>query len=106
MARGIVADSEHIAIGADELLRVGRSALRPGSRVGWTVPWPRMRLNDAGQYLGRVERIISLDVDQRITIRFGDAVIHGLAGNADRAAAGCVCRFDIDRDAVRIWPLG
>jgi hypothetical protein len=36
---------------------------------------------------------------------FGDAVIQGLAGNNDRAVAS-VCRFDIDRDAVRIWPLG
>jgi hypothetical protein len=44
---------------------------------------------------------VSLGVGRQITLQFGDAVIHGLAGNSDRAAASG-CRFDIDRDAVRI----
>lgn len=105
IAPGIVADSEHIAVGADELLRVGRPALPPGSRVGWTVPWQRVRLNYAGEYQGRVERSISIGMGRQITIRFGNAVLQGLAGNAD-CAVGSVCRFDIDPDAVRIWPQG
>ncbi|HEY2529356.1 MAG TPA: ATP-binding cassette domain-containing protein [Xanthobacteraceae bacterium] len=104
VAAGVVADPDSVAIGAGVLLRVAGPMPRPGSRIGWTVPSARVRMSDAGEYQGLVESVITVGVGCQIAIRFGDALVHALAGYAD-LVCGSSCRFDVDPDAVRIWPL-
>ncbi len=104
VATGVAAGTDSIAVGAGVLLRIAGPALESGARVGWTVPAARIRLSDAGPYQGSVESIIDVGTDRQITIRFGNAAINALVG-AGELSCGSVCRFDIDPDAVRIWPL-
>jgi len=42
-------------------------------------------------------------VESQIAIRFGNTLVHALAGYSE--LGGGRCRFDIDPDSVRIWPL-
>jgi hypothetical protein len=86
------------------LLKVAGPPLVPGARVGWSVPTARVRLSEQGRYRGQVESVVAVSVGRQIAIRFGDALIHGLAGYGDHRS-GSLCGFDIDPDSVRIWPL-
>ena len=104
VAEGVAAQPDAIAVGADLPLKVAGPALRPGARVGWSVPSARIRLGERGRYQGRIESVVSIGVGRQIAIRFGNALIHALAGYAYHEAGGA-CRFDIDPDAVRVWPL-
>ena len=78
--------------------------LTPGARVGWTVSPARVRLSETGRYEGAVEAITRVASGHQITLRFGDASIDVAAGYVD-PPLGSACRFDVDPDAVRIWPL-
>jgi ABC-type Fe3+/spermidine/putrescine transport system ATPase subunit/ABC-type sulfate transport system permease component len=102
-AEGVAAGANQIAVGADTLLEVAGPPLRGGARVGWSLPSARVRLGEHGRYQGRVESVVPIGIERRLGIRFGNAVIHALSGPAMQA--GGACRFDIDPDAVRIWPL-
>jgi ABC-type Fe3+/spermidine/putrescine transport system ATPase subunit/ABC-type sulfate transport system permease component len=104
VAEGIAADSTNIEVGADSTLKVMGSLLQSGARVGWTVSSARIRLNANGRYEGQVESFIPIGIGRRIAIRFGKTLVQALAGYAD-PACGSPCRFDIDPDAVRVWPL-
>ncbi len=104
VAEGIAADSAAIAVGDDAVLKVAGPPLRPGARVGWTALSARIRLSEHGPYQGRVERIVPVGTGHQIAIAFGKTLILALAGYG-ALACGSLCRFDIDPDAVRIWPL-
>ncbi len=103
-AQGIVVGVDSIAIGASVALKVSGPPLTPGAHVGWTVSPARVRLGETGRYDGVVEAVTRVASGHQITIRFGDAMIEVAAGYAD-PSLGSACRFDIDPDAVRIWPL-
>ena len=103
-ATGIAVGADSIALGADVLLKVSGPALTPGARVGWTVSPARVRLSENGRYGGAVEAVSRLAAGHLITLRCGDALIDAAAGYID-PPPGSACRFDIDPDAVRIWPL-
>jgi ABC-type Fe3+/spermidine/putrescine transport system ATPase subunit/ABC-type sulfate transport system permease component len=103
-AEGIAAQSDAIAVGADVPLKIAGPPLKPGARVGWTAPPARVRLSEHGTYMGCVERVVPVGTGRQLAIRFGHSLVHALAGYAD-IPCGTACRFDIDPDAVRIWPL-
>ena len=103
-AEGIAAEPNRIAVGADTLLEVAGAPLQSGSRVGWSVPPARVRISAQGRYQGQVESVTPIGIERRVGLRFGNAVIHALAGSMEQSS-GAACRFDIDPDAVRIWPL-
>jgi ABC-type sulfate/molybdate transport systems ATPase subunit len=104
VAQGITADSAAIAVGDDAVLKVAGPPLQPGARVGWTAPPSRIRVGEHGPYQGRVEHVVPVGIGHQIAVRFGKSLILALAGYAP-LSCGSACRFDIDPDAVRIWPL-
>jgi len=104
-AEGTAIGPDAIAAGAGAVLKVAGTALTPGARLGWTVPASRVRLNQAGPYDGIVEAVTPVASGHQLTIRFGEAHVEAAAGYAE-VPRGSACRFDIDADAVRIWPLG
>jgi hypothetical protein len=61
-------------------------------------------LSEAGQYRGVVAAVTRVASGHQITLRFGEATIEVAAGYVD-PPHGSACRFDIDPEAVRIWPL-
>lgn len=103
-AQGVAAGADAIAVGAGAVLKVAGPALTPGARVGWTVSPARVHLSEAGRYDGVVEAVTYVGSGHRIAVRFGDTHIDVAAGYVD-PPCGSACRFDIDPDAVRIWPL-
>jgi len=103
-ATGIATDTDSIAIGANVLLKISGPALTPGARVGWTVSPSRVRLSETGRYDGVIEAVTRVASGHQITLRCGDASIELAAGYVDPSPRSA-CRFDIDPDAVRIWPL-
>jgi ABC-type Fe3+/spermidine/putrescine transport system ATPase subunit/ABC-type sulfate transport system permease component len=103
-AKGIAVGGDSIAVGADVLLKVSGPLLTPGARVGWTVSPARIRLSETGRYEGTIEAVTRVASGHQITLRFGEASIDAAAGYVD-PPPGSTCRFDIDPDAVRIWPL-
>jgi molybdate transport system permease protein len=103
VAYGMAASGDSIAVGADTMLRTAGPALRPGQRVGWSVSPAHVRISNTGAYRGLIEVVRPVGVGRQIVIRFGDAQVSALAGYADHSP-GSACRFDIDADAVRVWP--
>jgi hypothetical protein len=57
-------------------------------------------MSDAGRYSGVIEAFTRVALGHQISIRFGDALVDVVVGFAEAAS----CRFDIDAEAVRIWP--
>ncbi|MFZ0609750.1 MAG: ABC transporter ATP-binding protein, partial [Xanthobacteraceae bacterium] len=104
-AEGIAVGGDAIAVGAGTVLKVAGPVLTSGARVGWTVSPARVRLSDSGGYEGVVEAVTRVASGHQIALRFGDAEIEVAVGYLD-LPRGSACRFDIDADAVRIWPLG
>jgi ABC-type Fe3+/spermidine/putrescine transport system ATPase subunit/ABC-type sulfate transport system permease component len=103
-AAGVAVGTDSVAVGAGVVLEIGGPALAPGARVGWTVSPARVRLSDAGRYEGTVEAVSRVASGHQIALRFGDASVDVAAGYVD-PPPGSPCRFDIDPDAVQIWPL-
>jgi ABC-type Fe3+/spermidine/putrescine transport system ATPase subunit/ABC-type sulfate transport system permease component len=103
-AEGVAASPDAIAVGAGAVLKVTGPALKPGARLGWTVSPARVHLSESGRYEGSAEAVTYVGSGHRITVRFGDVLIDAAAGYID-PPRGSACRFDIDPDAVRIWPL-
>jgi ABC-type Fe3+/spermidine/putrescine transport system ATPase subunit/ABC-type sulfate transport system permease component len=104
VAAGVIADATRLVLGADTALRICGPAPAAGSRVGWSVPATRVRLNGAGAYGGSIESVVPAGVGRRVAIRFGEALLYAFAG-FDDYRCGAACRFDVDPDAVAIWPL-
>jgi ABC-type sugar transport system ATPase subunit/ABC-type sulfate transport system permease component len=104
VAEGVAAEPNLIAIGAGAFLKVAGPALQHGVRVGWTAASARIHVGEQGRYLGQVEAVLPAGVGNQLEIRFGNALINALAGY-DTRGCGSACRFDIDPDAVRVWPL-
>jgi ABC-type sulfate/molybdate transport systems ATPase subunit len=103
-AEGIVVGADVIAVGAGAVLKVAGPALKPGARVGWAVSAAHVRLSQSGRYDGVVGAVTHVASGHQIAIRFGDTRINAATGYID-PPCGSACRFDIDADAVRIWPL-
>jgi ABC-type Fe3+/spermidine/putrescine transport system ATPase subunit/ABC-type sulfate transport system permease component len=103
-AEGTTISPDGIAVGAGKVLKVAGPALNPGARVGWSVAPACVRLNESGRYDGVIEAVTHVASGHQIAVRFGDARIDAAAGYVD-PPSGSICRFDIDPDAVRIWPL-
>ena len=103
-AKGIAVGGDSIAVGADVLLKVSGPPLTPGAHVGWTVSPARVRLSETGCYEGTIEAVTRIASGHQITLGFGEASIEAAAGYID-PPPGSACRFDIDPDAVRVWPL-
>jgi molybdate transport system permease protein len=104
VGEGVATEPGAIAVGGGASLKVAGPALQPGARLGWTVPLARVRVSDSGRYEGRIEQVVPVGVGRQIAIRFGDTLVRALAGYSDHGC-GSPCRFDIDPDSVRIWPL-
>jgi ABC-type Fe3+/spermidine/putrescine transport system ATPase subunit/ABC-type sulfate transport system permease component len=104
IAAGVIVEATSLMVGTDVVLKICGPAPEAGSRVGWSVPATRVHLNSAGAYGGKVESILPVGVGRRVAIRFGPSLLYAFAGFNDYAR-GSACRFDIDPDAVAIWPL-
>jgi ABC-type Fe3+/spermidine/putrescine transport system ATPase subunit/ABC-type sulfate transport system permease component len=104
VADGVVAEPNSLEIGANVPLLVGGAALPPGAHVGWTVSPARVRIYDNGRYRGQIETVLAVGAERQIAIRCGETLIYALAGHEDYPS-GSLCRFDIDPNAIRIWPL-
>jgi len=61
-------------------------------------------LSESGRYDGVIESVTHVASGHPIAIRFGDTLINAVAGYIN-PPCGSACRFDIDADAVRIWPV-
>jgi ABC-type Fe3+/spermidine/putrescine transport system ATPase subunit/ABC-type sulfate transport system permease component len=103
VAQGVAVAADAIAVGADMPLQAAGPPLQTGGRVGWSVPAALVRIGAQGRYKGVVEEIIPVGAESRLAIRFGTALVYALAGHAGHHL-GRTCRFDIDPDAVRVWP--
>jgi hypothetical protein len=55
-------------------------------------------------YCGRVECVTAMGLVQQVTVRVGDASVRIFDGRTDTVVDE-VCRFDIDPDALQVWPL-
>jgi ABC-type Fe3+/spermidine/putrescine transport system ATPase subunit/ABC-type sulfate transport system permease component len=104
-AAGVAVSSNSINVGGGIVLDVAGATLTSGARVGWSVAPSQVRMNDAGRYSGRIEAVTRVGAGHQINIRFGDAVVGAAAGFVE-PPHGASCRFDIDAEAVRIWPIG
>jgi ABC-type sugar transport system ATPase subunit/ABC-type sulfate transport system permease component len=103
-AEAIVAEPTALAVDADTLLEVAGPPLQPGARVGWSASSARIRVSERGRYQGQIESVTPIGTERQIAIRFGQSLIQALSGYAS-LPRGSTCRFDIDPDAVRVWPL-
>lgn len=103
-AEGNVIGPKEIAVGAGAVLNVAGPVLTPGAHVGWTVSPSFVRLSESGRYNGVIETVTHVASGRQITILFGDTRIDANVGFSSWRA-GSSCRFDIDADAVRVWPM-
>jgi ABC-type Fe3+/spermidine/putrescine transport system ATPase subunit/ABC-type sulfate transport system permease component len=102
-ATGVAASADSIAVGGGVVLSVAGVALTAGARVGWSVAPSQVRLTDAGRYSGVIEAVIRGVSGHQLRIRFGDSLVDAAVGFVEPRVAAC--RFDIDAEAVRIWPI-
>ena len=101
---GVVLDERHIAVGDGASLTVAGPPLMPGRRVGWSFHPSRAHVTRAGAYQGKVEAVFQMGAACQLAVRFGDAEIRVFDGET-ASPPGAVCRFDIDPNAVQVWPL-
>ncbi len=113
---GTVVAEDQIDIGAGVPLRVGGPALRCGERVGWSVRAGRVRWDGAGPYEGRIESVLAVGEEWELLVRIGEARLRIVAGGGELEhsgggdasgprAPGDLGRFDIDPNAVQVWPV-
>lgn len=103
-ATGLAASPNSINVGGGAVLNVAGATLTTGARVGWSVAPSQVRICDAGRYSGVIEAVTRVVAGHQISIRFGDALVDAAAGFVE-PPRGASCRFDIDAEAVRIWPI-
>ena len=103
-AQGVAADATSISVGAGVTLKFAGPPLQPNAAVGWSVAPARVRLNATGAYEGRIESVVPVGMQRHLVIGIGNARIASTAGTT-APAPGETCRFDIDPDAIQIWPL-
>ena len=103
-AQGVVVDADSIALTGEVRVQVLGPALSPGMRVGWSVPTAHVRLSATGRYYGVVEGIVPLGLERQVIVRLGETRLRGLVAGTE-ARSGSACRFDIDPEAVQVWPL-
>ena len=100
---GVAIDESRIAIGGDVVLTVAGPPLRPGERVGWSIPPGQIRLDPAGPYHGLVEAVLPAGIGSQIAIRLGEARVR-VMGERAICSHGSRCRLAIDPHAIQIWP--
>ena len=103
-AIGTVRDAHTLELGDGASIDAPGPALVPGMPVGWSFPIARGRLSATGQYAGSVESVATAGTDRQVMVRVGGTRVRVLAG-AIHPAQGSPCRFDIDAQAVQVWPL-
>jgi ABC-type Fe3+/spermidine/putrescine transport system ATPase subunit/ABC-type sulfate transport system permease component len=103
-ARGVVVDADSIALTGEVRVQVLGAALSPGMRVGWSVPTAHVRLSATGRYHGVVDGIVPVGLERQVIVRLGETKLRGLAAGSG-VRSGSACRFDIDPEAVQVWPL-
>jgi ABC-type Fe3+/spermidine/putrescine transport system ATPase subunit/ABC-type sulfate transport system permease component len=101
-ASGVVLAADRVALGGDTVLEVSGPPLRPGARVGWSFPPTRARLSDGGRYRGTVEDLGAAGLERFLVVRVGEARVRIVGGRP--VARGAPCRFDIDPEAIQVWP--
>jgi molybdate transport system permease protein len=101
---GRVIAEDRIDIGSAVPLTVGGPALARGEQVGWSMPVARVRLDAAGPYEGRIESVLALGEEWEVVVRIGEARLRIVAGSGPRTP-GDLCRFNIDPNAVQVWPV-
>ncbi len=104
VAEGTAADECGISVGENVIVEVAPPALTKGERVGWSFPPARAAITPNGRYLGFVEGVTSTGIGRHITVRLGDARIRIFDGRL-LAAPAAQYRFDIDPNAIQVWPL-
>ncbi len=100
---GICRSRDEIAIGRESFICVAEPELTPGERVGWSISAGGARLAADGACSGTIESTSSRGIDQRVTVRIGDARIGLLAGGGG-LEPGSPCRIHIDPHSVQVWP--
>jgi ABC-type Fe3+/spermidine/putrescine transport system ATPase subunit len=103
-ATGVAASADTIAVGSGAILSVAGPALTTGTRVGWSVAPSQVRITDDGRYSGVIEAITRVGSGRQISIKFGDTLVDAAAAFVE-PRRGASCRFDIDAEAVRVWPV-
>jgi molybdate transport system permease protein len=103
LAEGTVADEQGISVGEGMIVEVAPPLLRPGARIGWSFPPARAQITPNGRYLGLVEGVASTGIGRHLTVRLGHARIRIFDGEATAAPAPQY-RFDIDPNAIQVWP--
>lgn len=102
--RGIAASADRIAVGGGVVLEVAGPALESGRPVGWSFSPSEARPSVSGEYEGLVCGVLGVGMERRLAIRLGDTVVRISSGRA-RCVPGDSCRFDIDPDAIQVWPI-
>jgi molybdate transport system permease protein len=105
VAEGVAADARHIVLADGTRVTVAGPALIPGQRVGWSFSPVRARITSNGPYQGTVEGVTSLGIGSHVTLRVGDARVRILDGHS-HPESGSPCNFDVDPDAIQVWPVG
>ena len=85
------------------MLKVAGAALRPGEAVGWSFSPARARIGTDGVYQAVVEDVTIMGMERYVTVRLGNARVRLLAGHSAAPSEG-LCRFDIEPDAIQVWP--
>jgi molybdate transport system permease protein len=93
---------DRIAIGKGVLIAIAPPDLIPGQRVGWSVSPSGARFAADGEYRGTIESAVVLGIEQRVTVRIGDARIGIVAQGA--FVPGSACRLAVDPQAIQVWP--
>lgn len=104
VAVGVASAEAAIRLGGGITIDAPGPALLPGTRVGWSVPVVRARLSATGAHTGTVVSLAIVATEAQAQLRVGDTQLRVLAG-AMRPSCGSICRFDIDAQAVQVWPL-
>jgi ABC-type Fe3+/spermidine/putrescine transport system ATPase subunit len=104
VGRGVVTGKHTIAIGRGVVVKVADQALRPGELVGWSFSPAQAQIKADGRYQGFVEFITVAGIERHVTVRVGDARVRILERTGDDVLRDDRCSFDIDPDAIQVWP--
>ena len=102
--RGLAVGASRIAVGDGVVLEVAGPALESNRQVGWSFSAGEGRPSVSGAYRGTVCAVLEVGMEQRLTVRLGDAQIR-IATGGRAWTPGEHCRFDIDPAAIQVWPL-
>lgn len=102
--RGVVVSSNGIGVGGGVVLEVAGPPLDGGRHVGWSFSPSDAHASASGEYQGLVCNTLAFGIERHLAIRVGDALVRISTGRT-ACVPGDSCRFDIDPDAIQVWPL-